>query len=102
MGYNHIPSLSAQFSSCSHYFVNVPNIRFKCKLVTVLKSVQKNKKGCAAECHTEVNMEATEVSVYTFIYKVMCHESQMRIRGNRAKQVLYSFPSSFAWRELSP
>ncbi len=24
----------------------------------------------------EVNMEATEVNIYTFIYKVMCYESQ--------------------------
>lgn len=68
-GYRHVYILQTWVSrvlntlSSWYYYLNVANIRFQCELVTVLKWPQWCKK---TKTHAQVNMEATEVSVYGF------------------------------------
>ena len=66
------------------------NVKFQCELVTVVKKIIKTSdttRGC-----TTVNMEATEVNINSFNYRLMCNKSQqnaeqmmMRMMRKRAK-----------------
>ena len=67
---------------CSHYFLNVANVRLKCGLVMVLswpacaKEQYRQRRHTSAFCPMGKNMEATEFNVYGFICKLICSGNQ--------------------------
>lgn len=126
-GYIHTASLRAQFWFIAQiqyfyfliflwlftlllFFYNVDIIRFESEQITILNwptCAKEQQRRCASRDYTE-NTEVTEVSIYTFIYKVMCCGSQwicaqaIRRTQMRRKFFSFSFSWSFACIELSP
>ncbi len=65
---------------CSHKsFLKVANIRVWTNddaEMTRMPKITITRQREACRCHMEVNMEATEGSIYVFLYMLMCHGSQ--------------------------